>query len=127
MIVLDTSAFFAVLQGERDSDRVKRRIAEGGPFLISAGTLSEANIVAVGRRLTERFDAMFAMMEVEVHAVDAAMATGVRTAFVLWGKGQHPARLNFGDCFAYALARSRDLPLLYVGDDFARTDVRSAL
>ncbi len=64
---------------------------------------------------------------VEVVPLDADRARFAGDVYLGWGKGMHPAALNFGGCFAYALAKSRDLPLLYVGEDFARTDVRPAL
>lgn len=71
--------------------------------------------------------ALIDSFEIEIVPVDAEMAAACGRAYRSWGKGVNPAGLNFGDCFAYALAKSRDLPLLFVGDDFARTDVRPAL
>lgn len=66
-------------------------------------------------------------LDLETASVSPAMARRTAVAYSKWGKGVHPARLNFGDCFAYEVAKSRECPLLYVGSDFARTDVASAL
>ena len=72
-------------------------------------------------------DAFLDGLDVVVIAVSLRQARIARDAYRQYGRGNHPAGLNFGDCFAYALAKERDLPLLFKGDDFARTDVRSAL
>ena len=94
---------------------------------ISAGTLSEALIVAANRGIGAEMAALVAEGGVEVVPVIAVTAARVAEAYAAWGKGRHPAGLNFGDCFAYVLARETGAPLLYVGQDFARTDVVSAL
>ena len=74
----------------------------------------------------EPLDALLARLEVEIVAHDAALARIARAAFLRFGKGRHPARLNFGDCASYALAKAHNPPLLFKGDDFARTDVKAA-
>lgn len=100
---------------------------EKSETLISSGTLAEALIVAAGRGVTSEMQAMFDRIEFEIVPVTAAEAQRVGKAYRRWGKGFHPAGLNFGDCFAYSLAKERGRPLLYVGNDFARTDIESAL
>ncbi|WP_245570328.1 type II toxin-antitoxin system VapC family toxin [Microbacterium luticocti] len=98
---------------------------------MSAATLVEASVVADGPRdpvRSGRFDAFIDALELDVVPLDAEQARVARQAYRDYGRGSgHPARLNLGDCFAYALATVRREPLLYVGDDFARTDVRGAL
>ncbi len=75
----------------------------------------------------EPLDALLARLDVEIVAHDAALALIAREAFLRFGKGRHPARLNFGDCAAYALAKANNLPLLFKGGDFAQTDIVSAV
>lgn len=127
MIVLDTSALLAVLQREAAYEACKAALGREPQVLMSAGTLAEALVVAgrrnVGREMTELIDTL----GVEIVPVTAAVSRRIAAAYARWGKGVHPAGLNFGDCFAYALAQENACALLYVGDDFARTDVRSAL
>lgn len=94
---------------------------------MSAGTLAELLIVAARRRISDEVDNLIESGGFEIVEVTRYAAIAVANAYGKWGKGFHPAGLNFGDCFAYALARQRACPLLYVGGDFARTDVRSAL
>lgn len=98
---------------------------------ISAGTMLELGIVVDARhdpRLSRRLDDLLAAFDVEVHDVTATQVALARAAYRDFGKGTgHPAQLNVGDCFAYALARETGRPLLYVGDDFSHTDVTAAL
>ena len=75
---------------------------------------------------SEHFDAFMDLYEVSIAPIDLEQLALARAGFIAYGKGRHPAGLNFGDCFAYALAKSRGAPLLFVGDDFAKTDVRRA-
>lgn len=95
------------------------------PRLMSAVSAQEAGMVVAGRfgdgAAWEPLDALLARLEVEIVAHDAALARIARTAFLRFGKGRHPARLNFGDCAAYALAESGGLPLLFKGEEFANT------
>ena len=109
---------------------LKRPTSSAGSWrirLISTGTLIEAAIV-VEARLGEaggrEFDLWLQRAGVEQVPVDAEQADLARRAWRRFGKGRHPAGINYGDCFAYALAASRDEPLLFKGDDFAKTDVR---
>lgn len=127
MIVLDTSALIAALAGEPQAPAVLDVLERSEAFAISAGTLAEACIVAGRKRLTEELFELLGRLGVEIVPVDAAAARRVGEAHARWGRGVHPAALNFGDCFAYALAAERRAPLLFVGEDFARTDARAAL
>lgn len=98
---------------------------------MSAGTFLECSIVIDGRRdplFSREFDEFMNRFEIEVVPVDVDQARVAREAYRDYGRGSgHPAKLNFGDCFAYALASVTDEPLLYKGDDFVHTDIRSAL
>jgi ribonuclease VapC len=127
VIVVDSSAIMAVILGEAGADDLRGVLANATALLMSAGTLAELEVLNAVRGTLADLRARIDSLQIDVVPVDAAFTRLVGTAYISWGKGRHPARLNFGDCFAYALAKSRDLPLLYVGEDFARTDVRSAL
>lgn len=127
MIVLDTSAMLAILLREPAAGELANRLAMSGDVLISAGTLSEMYIVASRRGIFERLDELLARIKPEIVPVTEEVAQQIGAIYRQWGKGFHPAGLNFGDCFAYALAKDRDLPLLFVGNDFARTDIRPAI
>ncbi len=127
MIVLDTSAVFAVVNREAESEAVQRCLKVSDGVLMSAGTLVECMIAAHARRIAPFVRDVLDAAVVSIISVDEAFALEAVLAHRTWGRGNHRASLNFGDCFAYALAKQRDLPLLYVGQDFARTDVRSAL
>lgn len=127
MIVVDTSALIAVLLDEPAADACRRILQTEAPLLISAATVAEALIVADSRRLRPALDLLLAGIDMEIIPVTGASATAVADAYRRWGKGNHPAKLNFGDCFAYVLAREKGAPLLYVGEDFSKTDIASAL
>jgi ribonuclease VapC len=97
---------------------------------MSAANYLEAGIVIdnqIGAAAGRQFDALIARAGIRVEAVTREHADIARLAYLDFGKGNHPARLNFGDCFAYALSKSTDRPLLFKGDDFSKTDVQSAL
>jgi len=127
MIAVDTSALMAILLEEPEAADCMSCL-EGEPhLLISAATVAEALIVAARRNVGEEMSRLIDELGFEQVGVSPAAARQVADAYAVWGKGRHPAALNFGDCFAYALARSRDCPLLYVGLDFGRTDVHPAL
>ncbi len=127
MIAIDTSALMAIVLDEAQSTACKDVIDAEDEVLISAATVAEALMVA-GRRNVE--DEMISLIEglgLIVVPLSAAAARRVARAYARWGKGVHPARLNFGDCFAYAVAKEHDCPLLYVGKDFERTDLPAAV
>jgi ribonuclease VapC len=96
-------------------------------LLISAGTIVEALIVAERRNVTPEMTQLLDGMGFDVVAVTAASARRAASAYRRWGKGIHPAGLNFGDCFAYEVAQDNRCGLLFVGQDFTRTDVQSVL
>ena len=130
MIVVDSSALVAILRREPEADRFLRLIIGAAECLLSAVSLLEISMVLLGRNgdaiAWEGLDALIARVPIEIVPHDAALAAAARTAFLRYGKGRHPAALNLGDCASYALARSRMLPLLFKGDDFAATDLIAA-
>jgi len=127
MIVVDTSAIMAVLLREQYADVCSKALDAESALLISAGTLAELFIVSGGRRIAHRATDLVHRLGINVVTVTEATARQIGEAHARWGKGFHPANLNFGDCFAYVLAKERGCPLLYVGDDFAKTDIASAI
>jgi ribonuclease VapC len=125
-VVLDTSAVLALLQGEKEADRILAALADAEVRRVSAATVVEAGIVLQARygdHGERELDLFLQRAEVEVIPFSEEHATVARQAFRRFGKGRHPAALNFGDCFAYALAVVLDHPLLFVGADFSATDV----
>ena len=126
MIVVDTSALMAVLLDEPSGADCEEVLASQ-QVMISATTMAEALVVADRRGLRNEMASLIDRLGVEVVDVSAATARRVADTYSRWGKGLHPAALNFGDCFAYDLAKTNDCPLLYVGQDFGRTDITQAL
>lgn len=127
MIVVDTSALIAILKLEAMSDVCSTALSADQNVLMSAGTLVEARIVAIrGGRLHD-LDAMIDATVTKIIPVTRERAIAISNAYSSWGKGFHPAALNFGDCFAYATAQEFDCPLLFIGDDFSRTDIKQAI
>lgn len=125
-MVLDTSALVAVLFDEPERKELVAAIAAARRRLISAVTLVEASIVVESRRgeiAGRELDLLLHRATVQTVAVDEEQAQIARAAWRRFGKGRHPAGLNFGDVFAYALARISGEELLFKGQDFARTDV----
>lgn len=127
MIAVDTSALMAIVLGEPQGEACMTAIEQADGLLISAGTVAEALIVAARRNVADEVGALISGLGFEVVSVTAASARRVADVYGRWGKGVHPASLNYGDCFAYEVASEHDCPLLYVGDDFVQTDVRSVL
>lgn len=123
MIVVDTSALMAILLAEPEGDRCIKVLEAQPNVLISAGTLAEALIVAGRRNIGGEMSALIDGLGFEVAPVSSSTSVKVAEAYARWGRGVHSASLNFGDCFAYALARETNFPLLFVGRDFAQTDV----
>lgn len=125
-MVIDTSALLAILQDEPERRAFNEAIESADARSISAATFVETSIVIESRYGAEGLrdlDLLLAKAAVDLVAVDAEQADLARTAFSRFGKGRHPAGLNFGDCFSYALAKSLAEPLLYKGGDFSLTDV----
>lgn len=127
MIAVDTSALLAIALREPQGEACRNALRGHERLLISAGTVVEALIVAGRRGFGAQMDALLAGFGFEVVAVLPVTAHRVAAVHAKWGKGVHPAALNFGDCFAYEVAHSHACPLLYIGNDFAKTDIRSAL
>lgn len=128
MIVLDTSAVVACLTDEAEANAFMQRIALAGQCIMSSFNLLEARLVLVfSKRIPEEMiDDFLADERIEIIPFDEAHANLAFQAYGRFGKGRHPARLNMGDCAAYALAKSRGWPLLYKGEDFALTDIARA-
>lgn len=129
MVVLDTSAIVAVLFDEPERKEFVGRIASASRRLISVGTLIEASIVVESRRgevAGRELDLFLHRARVQTIAVDEPQAQLARAAWRRYGKGRHPAALNYGDLFGYALARDTGEELLSQGDDFTKADVARA-
>ncbi len=127
MIVVDTSALMAVLQGEPEAEACAQALAANERLLISAVTLTESLVVASGRQLHGEMGRLIGELQLSVVPLTEARAYDAVSAYARWGKGANPAGLNICDVFAYALATEHECPLLFVGNDFALTDVTSAL
>ena len=130
-MILDTSALIAIVRTEPDAETLLLAVAEATRPRMSAANYLEASIVVdrTGDPVASRqLDELLREGDVTIEPFTAQQAALARQAYRDFGKGSgHPAGLNFGDCFAYALAKDLDEPLLYKGDDFVHTDVRSAL
>ena len=128
-MVLDTSSVIAILCGEPECEPFIQLVSRDSKRLISAGTVLELMIVievrkgeAGGREL----DLFLHRAKIDIVPFDSEQAELAREAWRHYGKGNHPARLNFGDCFAYALSKISGEPLLFKGDDFSQTDIIAA-
>ena len=128
-MVIDTSAIVAIALNEPEAEALERTIADASIRLISAATVLEAAMV-IETRLGEaggsEFDLWLHKAGVEIVPVDAELADQARRAWRRFGKGRHPAGLNFGDCFSYALSALTQEPLLFKGHDFSKTDIVAA-
>ena len=126
-MVIDTSAIAAILFDEPDAAALEGKIVDDPVRLMSAATFLEATIV-IEARLGDpggrEFDLWLHRAEIEILPVDAEQADMARRAWRSFGRGRHPAGLNYGDCFSYALAATHDEALLFKGDDFTKTDVK---
>ena len=128
-MVLETSAAVAVVLREPGYEFLQNRLLVAPEPVMSAVSYAEASIVLIARRgvgTEVELDRFLQAANVSIVSLSVAQARMAREAFVKFGKGRHPARLNFGDCFSYALASQTNEPLLFKGDDFTQTDVRRA-
>lgn len=129
-MIIDTSALVAILRDEPDAPRFAEAIESARDRRISAATYVELGAVIDGARdpvASRRLDELLAAARITIEPVTEEQAGMAREAYRDFGKGSgHAAGLNFGDCFAYALARDTGEPLLFKGDDFTRTDIRAA-
>ncbi|GBQ27362.1 PilT domain-containing protein [Gluconacetobacter sacchari DSM 12717] len=130
MIVIDTSTLVAILRREDEADEFLHLIAEADRCLLSAVSLLETSMVMAGRTGDEAtwrdLDDLIEVAAIEIVPQDVEQARIARNAFLQFGKGRHPAGLNFGDCASYALAVLHDVPLLFKGDDFSQSDILDA-
>ena len=125
-MVIDTSAVVAIFFGEPERQAFLDAITASGNRLVSAASVLEAGIVIESRQgeaAGREFDLFVVRANLEIVPVDADQADIARSAWRKYGKGHHPAALNFGDCFAYALAKTSGEPILAKGGDFALTDI----
>lgn len=123
MIAVDTSALMAIVLNEPGADACVAALEAEDDLLISAGTVAEALIVAARHNVGEEMERLIDGLGFEIINVTVASARRIAHAYARWGKGAHPAALNFGDCFAYEAAKEHGCRLLYVGEDFSKTDL----
>jgi ribonuclease VapC len=124
-MVIDTSALAAIFFHEPERDAFRDAIVTASSRLISAATVLEAGMVIEGRRgcgAGREFDLFVVRAQIQIVPIDAELADLARSAWRKYGKGRHPAGLNFGDCFSYALAKATGEALLAKGTEFAKTD-----
>lgn len=127
-MVIDTSALVAIMTAEPSADRLVVAVESESHRLVSAATVVEASLVLLGRYGDggdAQLDRLLRSIGAEVVPVGEEQVTLARDAALRFGKGRHPAALNFGDCFSYALSVARREPLLFVGDNFSKTDVEA--
>jgi len=127
VIAVDTSALMAILRKEQLGEACEAALRTDQPILMSAATLAECLIVARRKQALPGMNVLLELLELQIIDVTPDMARAAADAYAKWGKGFHDADLNYGDCFSYVVAKDNDCPLLYVGNDFALTDIRSAL
>ena len=127
MIAVDTSALMAIVLDEQEADACVDALEVEDDILISAGALAEALVVSARRNVGEDLASVINGLGFEIVTVTPASARRIAQAYQRWGKGVNPASLNFGDCFAYEVANENACRLLYVGDDFSKTDIESVL
>jgi len=129
-MIVDSSAVLAILFNESDAQSYARAITEADSCRISAANFVEVAIVVEAQTKdsgSRQFDAFFRRASIAIEPVTEEQAHAARQAYTDFGKGRHPAGLNFGDCFAYALAKTTGEALLFKGEDFKKTDIISAL
>ena len=127
MIAVDTSALMAIVLGEPEADACIAALAAETEILISAGTVAEALIVARRRNVEDEMARLIDGVGAEVVAITPATARRIADAYDHWGKGVSPASLNLGDRFAYEVAKDHACRLLFIGEDFSKTDIDGVL
>jgi ribonuclease VapC len=127
VIAVDTSALMAVVLKEPRAPACVAALEAEDEILISAGTVAEALIVAARRNVGVEMARLIDGLGCEIVSVTPASARRIGLSYQQWGRGLHPATLNFGDCFAYEVAKEHACRLLYVGGDFAKTDIEGVL
>ena len=126
MIAIDTSALIAILNNEVEAEAFAEILVASSLSLLSAASLLECAMVIESRYGLAggiKLDELLVAANIQVEVVTLEQAGLARQAFRAYGKGRHPAGLNFGDCFAYALAKQKQIPLLFKGNDFSQTDI----
>jgi ribonuclease VapC len=126
VIVVDTSAIIAIVRHEEEESIFTDILDDSSGSIMSAVSYVEANVVLIGRRSqadAKALDETLAALGIEISDVTYDQTALAIKGFVAFGKGRHPARLNIADCFAYALAKSRNATMLFKGDDFSKTDI----
>lgn len=129
MIAVDTSAIVAIVKAEAEEPRLRDALERADDASMSAANILELQLVMMGSRALATWpdvEKLLAKYGIATHPFDARQLAIAREAAIRFGKGRHKAGLNFGDCFAYALAKSEDVPLLCTGRDFAATDLAMA-
>lgn len=127
MIAVDTSALMAIVLNEPKAEACMAALEAEQDLLISAGTVAEALIVSESRNVRAEVESLIDGLGFEIVSVTPAAARRIADAYATWGRGAHKAALNFGDCFAYEVAKEHACRLLYVGEDFAKTDIEGVL
>jgi ribonuclease VapC len=128
-MVIDTSAIIAILRSEPEAAALERTVVANPIRLVPATCVLQARMVLVSRRgehALAEIDLWLARIEADIVPVDADLVNVATQAWLTYGKGRHPAALNFADCFSYALAKRADEPLLFIGKDFSQTDIKAA-
>lgn len=128
-MVIDTSAVVAILRSEPEAARLERALVSDPVRLVPATCVLEARMVLVSRRgehALAEIDLWLRKIEADVIPVDSELVDLATQSWLTYGKGHHPAALNFADCLSYALAKRADEPLLFVGKDFSQTDIEAA-
>jgi ribonuclease VapC len=129
-VIVDSSALIAILFKEADASGFAAALRDAPSRAVAAPTVVETAMVTEGRTgpaMGQELDELLGSMRAEIVPFTAEHAALARDAWRRYGKGRHPAGLNLGDCFSYALAKARNEPLLFKGDDFAQTDVKAAI
>ena len=128
-MVIDTSAVVAILRSEPEAARLERALVADPIRLIPATCVLEARMVLISRRgehALAEIDLWLSKIAADIIPVDAELVDLATQAWLAYGKGRHPAALNFADCLSYALAKRADEPLLFIGNDFSQTDIEAA-
>lgn len=128
-MVIDTSAIVAILRNEPEAAALEKALVGDPVRLVPATCVLEARMVLISRRgehALAEIDLWLSKIAAEIIPVDAELVDLATQAWLAYGKGRHPAALNFADCLSYALAKRADGPLLFIGNDFSQTDIEAA-
>lgn len=128
-MVIDTSAVVAILRNEPETTRLEKALVSDPIRLVPATCVLEARMVLVSRRgehALAEIDLWLRKIEADIIPIDSELVDLATQAWLTYGKGRHAAALNFADCLSYALAKRTDEPLLFIGKDFAQTDIEAA-